>query len=259
MAGETIIYEQPLNERMRIFLRLEYLLKRARDNVERDSPWTARQVLDALIRIQDVVWRVDVKQDLIKALERIHKHTERIGQSPDADEKRVKKVLHDLKQSLDALLSDRGQLGYSLKHVELFNTLRHNALIAGGDSGFEQPYLHYWLNLSLEKRREDLRSWLKPFEVIEQAISLVLWLTRAGSEPKTITAQKGFFHQSLNRAAQYQLARVAVPHNADYFVTMSGNPLHINLRFMQAQSDLSRATPVENDVEFQLTLCPGNL
>jgi hypothetical protein len=45
LAPEKILYEQPLNERIRSFLRLEYLFQQAAYHLSRQSEWDSRATL----------------------------------------------------------------------------------------------------------------------------------------------------------------------------------------------------------------------
>jgi cell division protein ZapD len=46
-----IVYEQPLNERMRTFLRLEFLYTQATYHSEFPNPWSSRAAVASLLEI----------------------------------------------------------------------------------------------------------------------------------------------------------------------------------------------------------------
>ena len=52
-----ITYEQPLNERIRTFLRLEFLFQQANHGLQHRSPWDTRASLTNLIEILNVFGR----------------------------------------------------------------------------------------------------------------------------------------------------------------------------------------------------------
>ncbi len=66
----TIIYEQPLNERMRNFLRLEHLFNHIEFRSQDTLEWDCRSTLESLLEINDLLSRSDLKGELIKELER---------------------------------------------------------------------------------------------------------------------------------------------------------------------------------------------
>ena len=52
-----VIYEQPLNERMRTFLRLEFLYTQATYHSELPNPWSARAAVASLLEILAITAR----------------------------------------------------------------------------------------------------------------------------------------------------------------------------------------------------------
>ena len=64
-----LIFEQPLNERMRTFLRLDFLYNQALHHNERASPWGSRAAMASLIDILAITTRGDVRSDVLKELE----------------------------------------------------------------------------------------------------------------------------------------------------------------------------------------------
>ena len=65
-----IVYEQPLNERMRTFLRLEFLYTQASYHSESESSWSARAAVSSLLEILAITARGDSRSDVLKELER---------------------------------------------------------------------------------------------------------------------------------------------------------------------------------------------
>lgn len=257
MSNDRVIYEQPLNERLRMLLRIEFLLRRAHANVPVPSPWAARAALDSLIQLQELLTRFDARQDLLKMLERHQHHLEKIRNSPQADTPRVDTVLDEIREAGKALHGDTATSGMHLRRVELINGLRQSAMVPGGAGGFEHPYLHYWLHRDAGTREKDLRGWMAGFGSLEKATNLALWLTRAAGAPKRLTAEQGFYNHHLDRRADFQMARVSIAAEAAVFANISGNPHRVTLRFMRPEPGLERAMQTDEDVEFELTLCPG--
>ena len=64
-----ITYEQPLNERMRNFLRLEHLFNLIEFRSQATFEWDYRNILESLLEINDLLNRSDLKTELIKELE----------------------------------------------------------------------------------------------------------------------------------------------------------------------------------------------
>ena len=65
-----VVYEQPLNERMRTFLRLEFLYGQASYHGEGTNPWSTRAAVTSLLEILAITTRSDSRSDVLKELER---------------------------------------------------------------------------------------------------------------------------------------------------------------------------------------------
>jgi len=64
-----ITYEQPLNERVRTFLRMEHLFKLVDHHIKGASEWDSRGTLSIILDIMDLLSRSDIKTELIKELD----------------------------------------------------------------------------------------------------------------------------------------------------------------------------------------------
>jgi cell division FtsZ-interacting protein ZapD len=69
MQTPATIYEHPLNERMRFFLRLEFLFRQARHSLRGEAVWDSHNTLTTLLEILNIVSRIDIKTEVIKELE----------------------------------------------------------------------------------------------------------------------------------------------------------------------------------------------
>ena len=61
-------YEQPLSERMRTFLRLEFLYHPMLQNSDRDDDWATRATIATLIEIMAILSRGDVRSEVLSEL-----------------------------------------------------------------------------------------------------------------------------------------------------------------------------------------------
>ena len=64
------MFEQPLNERMRTFLRLDFLYNQALYHNEMASQWGSRAAMASLHRHPRITTRGDMRSDVLKELER---------------------------------------------------------------------------------------------------------------------------------------------------------------------------------------------
>ena len=65
----TIVYEQPLNERMRTLLRLEHLFDQTNHALKESSAWDHRRAVSGIIEILSLLERADLKTEFIKEID----------------------------------------------------------------------------------------------------------------------------------------------------------------------------------------------
>lgn len=61
-----LVFEQPLNERMRTFLRIDFLYSQATYHNDRASEWGSRAAIASLIDILAITTRGDARADALK-------------------------------------------------------------------------------------------------------------------------------------------------------------------------------------------------
>ena len=252
--SDIIFYEQPLNERMRSFLRLEHLFKHAAYTLRGYSIWDSRSTLTNITAILDVLSRNDLKTELLKELERQEKTLAALADLPGVDKEQLNNVLKQIKTSQENILALSGQLGQNIRDHDLLSNLRQRSSVVAGNCDFDIPLLHHWLQQVPEKRIEKLEEWMNKLEVISQPISLILDIIRESSYADKMTAEKGFYQQNIESNAPVQLIRVGIENTLDCFPEISGGKQRFSIRFMQPQ-DSKRPVQSQEDIEFLLVCC----
>lgn len=252
--SDTIFYEQPLNERMRSFLRLEHLFKQAAYTLRGYSIWDSRSTLISITTILDILTRNDLKTELLKELERQEKTLSALSNLEGVDKEQLNNILKQIETSQQNILDFNGQLGQDIREHELLNSLRQRSSIVGGTCNFDIPYLHYWLQQPPEYRIEKLEGWLEKLEIISHPISLILDITRESSSPIKVTAEKGFYQQNIDSNTTVQLIRVGLTGDSEYFPEISAGKQRFSIRFI-LQQDGKRPIQSSDDVNFQLICC----
>ncbi len=252
---ELVYYEQPLSERMRAFLRLEYLFARARFQLGCDDPFCSRATLETIIDILALIGRSDLKKELIKELERHASTLEGLARNPKVDAQRLEAILVRLRGLLAELRASESAPGQELRHNELLGAVRQRSSIPAGTCDFDLPAYHFWLRGSAEQRAADLKRWLGRFDTLRDAVTLCLSLVRDSATGTRETALAGFFQRTLDSAQPYQMLRVALPADAPWYPEISAGKHRFTIRFMHATTPEVRAVQAEQDVGFKLLCC----
>ena len=253
--SQKVIYEQPLNERIRAFLRLEFLFQQIRHHLAGDTPWDSRAALASLLDIMSIFGRSDLKSEVMKELERHTANLSRLEHNPDVDRTQLAELLDEMDTLIDQLHAHSGPVGANLKTIEFLSAIQQRSSIPGGLCDFDLPAFHFWLERPAEERLRDLVGWLDNFDVIGRGIGLILRLTRGSTLFREYTAETGFFQRSLDPNIPCQMVRVALPAGSPYYAEISGGRHRFTVRFLRQPSTSERAVQASADVKFELACC----
>ncbi len=253
--SQKVIYEQPLNERIRAFLRLEFLFQQIRHHLAGDTPWDSRAALASLLDIMSIFGRSDLKSEVMKELERHTANLSRLEHNPEVDRTQLAELLDEMDALIDQLHAHSGPVGANLKTIEFLSAIQQRSSIPGGLCDFDLPAFHFWLQRPAEERLHDLAGWLNNFDVIGRGIGLILRLTRGSTLFREFTAETGFFQRSLDPNIPCQMVRVALPAGSPYYAEISGGRHRFTVRFQRQPSTSERAVQASADVKFELACC----
>lgn len=249
-----ILYEYPLHERIRTYLRIEHLALRLHQLTSRFDALDHHFALVTLFEIMDVAARADLKSDLLKDLDR-HKHTlESYRGNPAIAEEALEKVIADLAQSFEALSSQAGKAGQSLSENDWLMSIRSRISIPGGTCEFDLPAYFAWQHKTGVVRQAELAQWTDTLVPLTNAIHLLLKLLRDSGSPQKVIANSGQFQQNLPQGRTFLLLRLALDPAQEVIPEISGNRLMVSIRLMR-QGDDHRSHTVAEDVSFELALC----
>ena len=248
-------YEQPLSERMRTFLRLEFLYQQMLYNSEDEADWATRATVATLLEIMAILSRGDVRSEVHKELDHQISVLKRFQSQPGVDGRRLDTLIHNLAQSRQEL----GRIGTSflqpLKDCEFLNAIKHRSAIPGGTCEFDLPEYNHWLRQPFQRRQQDLESWLAPIRPVCDAVTEMLWLIRESAQPGKKVAINGMYQHSMQKDANCRLLRVSLAGDTALFPEISGSQHRFTVRFLEWSTIDSRAVQTGHDVPFQLSIC----
>lgn len=252
--SSLMIFEHPLNERTRTFLRLEHLFEKVEYFAPQPEPWTTRSAVEGLLDILSITARADIKTELLKEIDRNLSTLARIGNQPGVDPSALRGVMSELEHAAGGIHDLTGPIGADARENEFLKAIAQRNSIPGGACSFDLPYYHYLLTQPAEVRVARLRSWLAPMEPVSKAIRLVLSLARTSANARPLVAESGFFQEALDIQAPAQLLRVGIDPELPLFPEISGHKNRFSIRFMQANG-ADRPAQSRDDVDFKLTCC----
>lgn len=250
-----LIYEQPLNERIRILLRIENLFNRLNHYSGSSDLWDQRLTISLLLDLNDLLKSSDIKIELARELERCKSTLSALEGNPGVDSHKLKHVLNNLNDCL-AVIQDNAYLpGAALDRDELITSIKQKSSVTGGVCNFDLPAFHHWLNKPSHARQVRLQEWREDLLTIENGTNQVLNLIRNNANPTKEVAAAGFYQQSIESGTAYQLVRLIISRDLKCFPEVSGGKHRVTIRFMEQAETVNRPAQTEKDVEFELHLC----
>jgi len=251
----TVTFEQPLNERLRTFLRLEFLYQQVIHHRDVPTTWGMRAAIQSLLEIFAITSRGDPKADVILDLERRLAVLREFQNRPGVDATRLRTVTHQLLQRRDELQSTSTTAIAKLRDNEFLAAIKHRSTIPGGACEFDLPGYTHWLRLSAETRRADFDAWLDVLRPLCDAVQDVLWLTRENVRVRNEVAREGNFHLVFERDTPIQMLRITLPADSGLHPEISGSAHRCSIRFLRWIDAQTRAAQSSEDISFVLGCC----
>lgn len=258
MQAATITFEQPLNECIRICLRLEYLFRQFHNNihVSQFSTQNAQLALIKLIEMMNVIDRPDLKSRLTQTLTQNAATLSQLQQLPQINQKHLREILTKLDPLINELHSTHTKIAESLRNNDFLNAVRTQVHNPGGVCDFALPMLAVWLTHHNEEQKKELLSWFQEFNLLESITEIILDLTRESTVPEKLVAADGFYQRTLNPATPCQLVRVTIAKDLNVYPELSVGKHRLSVHFLETSYlDGKRLGLRHQDIEFELSCC----
>jgi len=252
---EQLIYEQPINERIRTFLRLEHLFSQFNQHLHHDSAWDTHSALKAIIDILGMVGRGDIKRETIKELERQNSNLQSFIEIPDINHGKLTILIDEQKQCISNLHEISGNIGQNLQQNELLNGIKQRLTVPGGLCDFDFPVYSHWLNQPYENRKKVLQEWYAPFTPLQKSIQLILKVIRESTDSIDSIAENGFFQKNIEPNQPCLLIRVIFDTETDIYPEISAGKHRFSIRFFKSNNPAQRSEQVLENIAFKLACC----
>lgn len=245
-----LIYEHPLNEKIRTYLRVEYLFNQLNQLTALESEWQQQAFFNSLFDLIEVLDRNDVRPDLIKDIERCETALVAWSSHPSVSDDKLQTMLQQAVRLQSELLRS-GKFVGNLKEDKFLAPLRQRFSLPGGTCYFDVPQLQYWFSLPLAKRQNMAAVWFEQLALVQQAIRFTLSFTRERGHFSPFQADNGFYQSNTE---QFELLRIGYPLDAGVYPTVSGNKYRYAIRFMQLCDENGRSNS-DKQIPFKLACC----
>ena len=248
----SAVYEFPLNEKVRNYLRIEQLLLQIHTSGAGDSPTANIHFFEDLFTLLDLLERLDIRNDVLKDIDAHERNLVHWSQHPKINNDALQETLQTIIRLREALKVNK-RIGSNLKEDSFISAIRQRFAIPGGTCSLDLPNLHFWMNLPEIQRANMVNHWLNNLKVIENATNLTLSFLRQRGRFQTVMATKGFFPGLAEDSGE--LVQVKLSVESGCYPILSGNKYRYALRFMSFSYGAEVAKPIDTDLEFQIASC----
>jgi len=243
------LYEFPLCEKVRNYLRLEQLFSQLHEAKTAQSEFQYLHFLEILFNIIDMVERLDLRTDFLRDIDAHEKKLVYWSQHPDIDTHALEQAIHHL-HTLSSEIKKNKKLGASLREDRFLSSIRQRFSIPGGATSFDLPFLFCWLKQDAEPKNADIEKWLKQLQLIDNALKMMLTYIREKSRFQDAECKTGFYQGSVEE--KLEMVRIQIDNTYGVYPVVSGSRNRYGVKFMQLQANEDGGMAVTTGVSFQL-------
>ncbi len=241
------IYEEPMEERIRKFLKLENYFLKLKHHKEIDTVFDSYASLHNLILIYNTLSRVEVKSDLIREID-FHRmrYTEYIKHDT-SDKTKLNSIMEKQNVILNNLHSLKPNYLNDLNNDELFQfCVKHHDTL--------NTEIDYWLTRDHNMRLNQINLWLERIKPIEHSVNFCLEILRKSSDTSEVCAEQGFHLFKIDREKKIKLIRVTMQTDNYFFPRISLGPQRATISFM-IMNENNKFVQIKEKITFVLDLC----
>ena len=252
-----IVFEFPLNERIRRLLRIEEIYQKFEHQLKNTHDYFEFGCFDTLFEIVQLVSRSDLKIDFLQELERQEKK-----QSTLQSDQALKEEQLDLKKIISMIQVARKKLenidvkpGFNFNNNLFLEEVKKRITSPGGLLDVDFPNFHNWtIQKTRKSKLEDFKSWSEPLMVFKDAASVLLIILRNQRHLELLKAKEGKHQKTIDPLKTFDLIRLEITENLDVYPEISANKYTVNIFFKELSKEL-RKEAVKSNLEFKYSIC----
>ncbi|MGC9402481.1 cell division protein ZapD [Vibrio genomosp. F10 str. 9ZC157] len=240
-------FEHPLNEKTRIYLRVEALLNQLKVSSQFSDDLQHLLFFRSLFDLLEIFEQIQLKSELAKDIEKQRLAYKSWLNVEGVDQAMLRDVLNEVDEVHGSLMTAE-RFGQSLKEDRFISTIRQRFNLPGGSCCFDLPALHHWLHLPATHKESDTHAWLKTLAPLSDALTLWLKLARETGYSKSQLATNGFFQSDAEDA---NILRLEIPLQYGVYPMISGHKNRFAIKFI----DFKSGQACTQDIQFSLAVC----
>ena len=252
-----LIYEQAVSDRLRTFLRIEFLAQQFEHHCAGAdaSGWEARAAVRTLLEFSSLIGQRNIKLDLIKELDQRLVWLKMLGDTEGIDASALQETvaLHEaLREQAHGLVYPVHQ---HLARYELLSSVGQRASMPGCTSEADLPLYASWLHDLRHSHQALLREWYAPFDPVIAIARTVLQMIRDSAPFAPAVGRRGWFEQALDPARPNQMIRIRLEPESRFYPEISVSRRSFSIVFRDGANLSTRPGQTGDDVPFELACC----
>ncbi|MCK6262339.1 cell division protein ZapD [Vibrio sp. ZSDE26] len=240
-------FEHPLNEKTRIYLRVEALLRQLNVSSQFSDDLQHLLFFRSLFDLLEIFEQIQLKTELAKDIEKQRLTYKSWLNVDGVDQAMLLNVLKEV-DLVHGKLMTAERFGQSLKEDRFISTIRQRFNLPGGSCCFDLPALHHWLHLPKTHKEHDTKQWLETLMPLSDALTLWLKLARETGYNQPQMANNGFFQSDAEDA---NILRLEIPLQYGVYPMISGHKNRFAIKFIEFKSGQA----CTQDIQFTLAVC----
>ncbi|WP_371195151.1 cell division protein ZapD [Glaciecola sp. SC05] len=246
------LYEFPLGEKVRNYLRLEQLFQQLNEVKFANTEFQYLYFFDVLFDLIDLIERLDLRTDFVRDIDVQEKNLKYWSQHPDIDSSALEQALQTL-HSLSTELKKNKKLGSGIRDEKFLNNIRQRFSIPGGATSFDLPSLFCWLKQPEDMRKSHIETWRAHLHLVESSIGMLLSFLRERGRYISVTAKNGFYQGNVED--KMELIRVKCDNTKGYYPVLSGNKYRYGIKFMMLTPAEGTTGAIAQNIDFEIASC----
>jgi len=247
--AHTVVYEEPVQERIRKFLRIESLFNNITYFQGSESIIEIYTAMNYFSELYEILSRSDIKSELIREIETHYTIFKKAKDHPDANTSKVNSILEKQEILLKDLYTVKTNFLDIYERDELFKIIIKNT-----GSTVQPSTIGFWLSRDSHFRSNQIKLWVEPLEFIKKSINFVLEIIRQSATYTDAFAEKGFYLQKMDLQKKIYLIRITLTTDHYYFPQISVGKQRLTIMFM-TKNDKNKFIPYQEDITFGLSKC----
>ena len=252
--NEYIIYEQPVTENIRNFLKCEYLFEKFNSAIQKQDIWSVKSSVSTLIEASDLIFRINLKVELLKELEKNILFLNYLYNDNSIEISVYDNFITKTKNCIVALNNINESPSKSISDNDFLMQIKSKLHIPAGENFFDMPSYLNFLSSNRSFIIDNINLWYLPFEQFFASSKLILDIKRQNSKFITFNSAGSYFEKKFDKNSKFDFARIKLKKNINVFPDISISSQYINIIFKTSYGPNRLSKTISKNIDFELSL-----